>query len=341
MVSKQSSTNEKTKSSQKGPGNKLSFSEYLTEVLSRVFLFTMKHTVIVVSVCLLLYAFTYLPDFKTWLNDLQSESTKVNIMRSMRLDVLAKAIIFLLITLNVFKFLKNFVGETLLKHASVDAGVRYSISVLIGYLGWVVATWGVLSIFGLNMDNLAMFFGALSVGLGFGLQHIVNNFFSGVLILFERPIKKGDWVNVNGKEGIVTNIKIRSTELKTFDETSVVIPNADILSNSLVNMTHTDVLGRVVINVGVSYDSDLHKVQQILFDCGKRHPNAEPGRDPSVFLREFGDSSINFSLMVVISDVMKKLATQSDIMFDIYDSFEKEGIEIPFPQRVVHIKEKK
>ena len=186
-----------------------------------------------------------------------------------------------------------------------------------------------------------MFFGALSVGLGFGLQHIVNNFFSGVLILFERPIKKGDWVNVNGKEGIVTNIKIRSTELKTFDETSVVIPNADILSNSLVNMTHTDMLGRVTINVGVAYGSDLHKVRQILIDCAKRHPKAEQDRDPLVLLREFGDSSINFSLMVIISDVMSKLVAQSEIMFDIYDTFEKEGIEIPFPQRVVHIKEKK
>ena len=186
-----------------------------------------------------------------------------------------------------------------------------------------------------------MFFGALSVGLGFGLQHIVNNFFSGILILFERPIKKGDWVNVNGKEGIVTNIKIRSTELKTFDETSVVIPNADILSNSLVNMTHTDKLGRIIIHVGVSYDSDLHKVRQILIDCAKRHPKVEQGREPVVLLKEFGDSSINFDLMVVISDVMSKLVAQSDIMFDIYDTFEKEGIEIPFPQRVVHIKEKK
>lgn len=319
----------------------ITFSQAISEILNRMFLFVMKHTVSVVSVCLLLYAFTYLPDFRNWLEELQSGSTQVNILRSLRLDVLAKAVIFLLITLNVFKFLKSFVGETLLKHASVDAGVRYSISVLIGYLGWVIAGWGVLSIFGINMDNLAMFFGALSVGLGFGLQHIVNNFFSGVLILFERPIKKGDWVNVNGKEGIVTNINIRSTELRTFDETSIVIPNADILSNSLVNMTHNDVLGRVTIHVGVSYDSDLHKVKQILLDCAKRHPNIDPKKEPVVFLKEFGDSSINFDLFVVISDVMKKLVTQSEIMFDIYDAFEKEGIEIPFPQRVVHIKEKK
>ena len=305
----------------------------LNEIIRRIFLFTMKHTVGVVSVCLLLYILAYFSDLREWLENFELKSLKVH--------VLAQAIIFLLITLNVFKFLKNFVGETLLKYASVDQGVRYSISVLIGYLGWIVAGWGVLSIFGLNMDNLAMFFGALSVGLGFGLQHIVNNFFSGILILFERPIKKGDWVNVNGKEGIVTNIKIRSTELKTFDETSVVIPNADILSNSLVNMTHTDKLGRVIIHVGVSYDSDLHKVRQILIDCAKRHPKVEQDREPVVLLKEFGDSSINFDLMVVISDVMSKLVAQSDIMFDIYDTFEKEGIEIPFPQRVVHIKEKK
>ena len=313
--------------------NGISPSKGLAEVLSRVFLFTMKHTVGVISVCLLLYILTYFSDFREWIENFE--------LKSLKLHVFAQAVIFLLITLNVFKFLKSFIAETLLKKAAVDQGVRYSISVLIGYLGWVVAGWGVLSIFGLNMDNLAMFFGALSVGLGFGLQHIVNNFFSGILILFERPIKKGDWVNVNGKEGIVTNIKLRSTELKTFDETSVVIPNADILSNSLINMTHTDMLGRVVIHVGVSYDSDLHKVKQILIDCAKRHPKVEQSREPVVLLREFGDSSINFDLMVVISDVMSKLVAQSDIMFDIYDTFEKEGIEIPFPQRVVHIKEKK
>ena len=301
--------------------------------LKKSLLFIMHHTAIVISVCLLLYIISYFPDLRNWIENFQ--------FKSLKLHVFAQAVIFLLITLNIFKFLKTFVGENLLSHAPIDPGIRYSIVVLIGYLGWVVAGWGVLSIFGINMDKLAMVLGALSVGLGFGLQHIVNNFFSGILILFERPIKKGDWVNINGKEGIVTNIKIRSTELKTFDETSVVIPNADILSNSLVNMTHTDMLGRVVIHVGVSYDSDLHKVERILIECAKRHPKVEKGREPAVFLSEFGDSSVNFDLMVVISDVMSRKRAQSDIMFDIYDTFAKEGIEIPFPQRVVHLKEKK
>jgi len=300
--------------------------------LKKTFSFLMHHTILVIAVCFILYVVSYFPDIKVWVENFQ--------FKSLKLHVFAQAVIFLLITLNIFKFLKNMVGEKLLAKANIDPGVRYSIAVLIGYLGWVVAGWGVMSIFGINMDKLAMVLGALSVGLGFGLQHIVNNFFSGVLILFERPIKKGDWVNVNGLEGIVTNIKIRSTELKTFDETSVVIPNADILSNSLVNMTHTDMLGRCVIHVGVAYGSDLHKVKQILIDCAKRHPKVQEGREPTVFLSEFGDSSINFDLMVIISDVMSRRSAQSEIMFDIYDTFEKEGIEIPFPQRVVHIKEK-
>ena len=308
---------------------KLNIKKSLKNALS----FLMHHTAVVVVICVLLYILSYFSDLRNLIENFE--------FKSLRLHVVAQAIIFLLITLNIFKFLKNVVGEKLLAKANIEAGIRYSISVLIGYLGWVVAGWGVLSIFGINMDKLAMLLGALSVGLGFGLQHIVNNFFSGVLILFERPIKKGDWVIVNGKEGIVTNIKIRSTELKTFDETSVVIPNADILSNSLVNMTHTDMLGRVVINIGVSYDSDLHKVKQVLIDCAKRHPKVQPGRESAVFLREFGDSSVNFSLMVVISDVMSRLSAQSEIMFDIYDTFAREGIEIPFPQRVVHLKERK
>ena len=312
---------------------KLQRKEKVKAGIKKAFFFAMRHTVIVISICLVLYAISYIPDLKSGLKNFQ--------IKSLKLHVFAQAILFFVITLKVFKFLKTFISDRLLSHSTIDPGIRYSIAVLIGYLGWIVAGWGVLSIFGINMDKLTMVLGALSVGLGFGLQHIVNNFFSGVLILFERPIKKGDWVIVNGQEGIVTNIKIRSTELKTFDETSVVIPNADILSNSLVNMTHTDMLGRVVIHVGVSYDSDLHKVKQILLDCGKKNPARQPDRDPIVFLTEFGDSSINFDLVVVISDVMSRKRVHSEIMFDIYDAFAKEGVEIPFPQRVVHIKENK
>ena len=182
-----------------------------------------------------------------------------------------------------------------------------------------------------------MILGALSVGIGFGLQHIVNNFISGLLILFERPIRKGDWIKVNGHEGIVKSIHIRSTELETFSKTNVLIPNADVLSNALENVTKSNSLGRMVISVGVSYDSDLRLVEKLLLDIAKKDEGLMKDPAPFVLLTDFADSSVQFELRGVFTDVTKGLATKSRIMFAIWDAFKKNNIEIPFPQRVVHL----
>ena len=248
-----------------------------------------------------------------------------------------KAILFVWVILTIFRVIKRTMVKWIQRHDKIDKGIYYSFVTLLGYVGWVIAGWGGLSLLGVNLQSLAVIVGALSVGIGFGLQHIVNNFISGLLILFERPIRKGDWIKVSGHEGIVKSIHIRSTELETFSKTNVLIPNADVLSNALENVTKSNAMGRMIISVGVSYNSDLRLVEKLLLDIAKNDKGLMQNPEPFVLLTDFADSNVQFELRGVFSDVTKGLATKSRIMFAIWDAFKENNIEIPFPQRVVHL----
>lgn len=248
-----------------------------------------------------------------------------------------KAILFVWATLTIFRVIKRAMLKWIGNHDKIDKGIYYSFVTLLGYVGWVIAGWGCLSLLGVNLQSLAVIVGALSVGIGFGLQHVVNNFISGLLILFERPIRKGDWIKISGHEGIVKNIHIRSTELETFAKTSVLIPNADVLSNALENVTKIDSLGRMIISIGVSYDSDLRLVEKLLLNIAQKEENLVQDPAPFVLLTDFADSSVQFELRGTFKDVTKGLATKSRIMFAIWDAFKENNIEIPFPQQVVHL----
>ena len=247
-----------------------------------------------------------------------------------------QAIIFLIVVLYVFRFLKNLILKWLEKHPKENKGVYYSIIKLLGYIGWIIGLWGSLSLMGLNLQNLAIIFGALSVGIGFGLQTIVNNFVSGLLILFERPISVGDWIRVNGQEGIVKNIRIRATELETFDKSSILIPNATIISGDVVNVTRQKE-GRVIVSVGVSYDSDMHLVEKLLRKCAEALPESKATEAPVVLMTEFADSSVNFEVRVIIEKATDGLVARHHLMMSIWDALQENNIEIPFPQRVVHL----
>ena len=249
---------------------------------------------------------------------------------------ICQAAVFLAVVLYVFRFLKNLILKWLEKHPKENKSVYYSMIKLLGYVGWIVGLWGSLSLMGVNLQNLAIIFGALSVGIGFGLQTIVNNFVSGLLILFERPISIGDWIRVDGQEGFVRNIRIRSTELETFDKCSVLIPNATILSGNVVNVTRMKE-GRVIVSVGVSYNSDIHLVEKILRQCAESLPQAKKTETPMVLLMEFADSSVNFEVRVIIERATDGLAARSLLMTTIWDALKENNIEIPFPQRVVHL----
>jgi small-conductance mechanosensitive channel len=183
--------------------------------------------------------------------------------------------------------------------------------------------------------------GALSVGIGFGLQNIVNNFVSGLILLFERPIRKGDWIVVGGTEGYVKEIQIRSTRIQTFDRSDVIVPNSELISNQVTNWVLTNKTGRAVIPVGVAYGTDTEKVRNILLAIVENCESVDKTGlvpKPLVLFRGFGDSCLDFELRVFLYNIDNRLSVISEINFAIDKAFREAGIVIPFPQRDLHVK---
>ena len=252
-------------------------------------------------------------------------------------DLVAAALVFaagVLVTRLVQRGLEN----RLLPQAHVDPGIRHSIVAGTGYAGFVLAALFAISALGLNLSNLALIAGALSVGIGFGLQNIVNNFVSGLILLIERPVKVGDWVVVGENEGYVRRISVRATEIETFPRASVIIPNSELLSSAVMNWTHRNRVGRIDIVVGAAYGSPPEKVRDLLLECARRHPAVNQQPAPYVLFREFGDSALTFVLRGFISDVESRVFIESDLRYAIYKAFAEHGIEIPFKQTDIHIR---
>lgn len=228
-----------------------------------------------------------------------------------------------------------------LKMTTMGQGARDALVTILGYLMFVIALMVGLSIAGFDFGNIAIIAGALSVGIGFGLQNIVNNFVSGLILLFERPIRKGDWIEVGGTEGVVKDIQIRSTRIQTFDRSDVIVPNSELISNQVTNWVLSSKSGRAIVPVGVAYGTDTEKVRDILLAIAENNQNvvkAGSFPEPVVLFREFGDSSLNFELRVFLHNVDSRLRIISEINFAIDKAFREEGIEIPFPQRDLHVK---
>ena len=235
------------------------------------------------------------------------------------------------------RFLQRQLSERVLEQTNLPAGIRHSLNAGFGYAGVIIAALLSISVTGIDLSNLALVISALSVGIGFGLQNVVNNFISGLILLVERPIKVGDWVRVGSDEGIVKRIQFRATELETWQRASVIIPNAEIISTSVTNLTHRDQYGRVEVGVGVAYGSDVSRVREILLDLAEKNEQVSRQPAPIVVFRDFGASSLDFELRCFTSNVMSRLRVASDLRFEIERRLREEGIEIPFPQRVVHL----
>jgi len=259
------------------------------------------------------------------------------------LRIVPSRVLFALITLAVMITVTSWVKglmKTQLESSPMERGTREAMITMTGYVGVLIAVIISLAMAGIELANLALIAGALSVGIGFGLQNIVNNFISGLILLFERPIKTGDWIVVGNTEGYVRRIRIRSTQLQTFDKADVIVPNSELISGQVTNWMLSDTTGRARIPIGVAYGSDVQKVKQILLRIADEHPEvltdgSVPG--PFVLFREFADSSLNFELRCHIRNIDNRLRVISDINFAIDKAFREEGIVIPFPQRDVHI----
>ena len=248
------------------------------------------------------------------------------------------ALFLFLLFLSLARLLQRFLGERLLPRTGMDQGIQDSLRIGVGYLGFVIAAAVGISQLGLDLSNLAIVAGALSVGIGFGLQSVVNNFVSGLILLVERPIKVGDWVVVGTEQGYVKRIKVRATEIETFERASVIIPNSDLISGTVKNWFHGNRIGRGEIRIGVSYDSDAETVRRVLLDIAEKEPMVARYPPPAVDFLDFGDSALMFRLRYFLNDMDYVLSTSSRMRFEILSRFREEGIEIPFPQRDLHIR---
>src|SRR5216110_3718797 len=253
--------------------------------------------------------------------------------------------IFLLIALLIAVFwissrTKRFLFNRFLVNSGLDRALQYAIAQIIANVVLVVGVLIVLENTGIHLGALAVFAGAVGVGVGFGLQNIASNFISGLVILAERPITIGDRIEVAGIAGQVEHIRARSTVIRTNDNIMMIVPNTKFIDSPVTNWTYGDRRVRFRISVGVAYGSDVNKVRDVLLGVADENSHTLKEPAPSVFLEKFGDSSIDFKLMVWSSEMSARPSRyRSDLNFAIAEKFREVGIEFPFPQRDVHIRD--
>src|SRR5437762_1342832 len=252
--------------------------------------------------------------------------------------------LFLLIALLVAVFwfssrTKRFLFNRFLVNSGLDRSLQYAIAQIVSNLVLVIGIFIVLENTGIHLGALTVFAGAVGVGVGFGLQNIASNFISGLVILAERPITIGDRVEVAGVAGQVELIRARSTVIRTNDNIAMIVPNSKLIDSPVTNWTYGDPRVRFRIPIGVAYGSDVNKVREALIAAGRSNPHVLRDPAPSVFLKQFGESAIDFELVVWSSEMSARPSRyRSDLNFAIEEKLREAGIEIPFPQRDLHIR---
>ena len=252
------------------------------------------------------------------------------------------SLVIFIVFLTVFMFLggavRRFLQGKFLDKFEIDSGLKYTLSRVAQY---IVVILGVLISFqfvGIDLTSLAVVFGLLSVGIGFGLQNVTSNFISGLIIMFERHISVGDRVEVDDIEGDITEISIRSTKVRTINNISIIVPNSKFVENNVVNFSHGDPTFRLDISVGVAYSSDLGTVLKALNEVAEEHSDVMKNPKHEVHLVEFGDSAWDMQLRVWVANVKDRYGLRNELNQAIVRKFDEYEIEIPFPQRDLHVR---
>ena len=252
-------------------------------------------------------------------------------------------LIYILLAFLILSFLskkiKNVLVNRILHRVGMEKGASLSIGNLTRFTLMILGTLIIIQSAGINLSALTVLFGALGVGIGFGLQTITDNFISGIIILFEKPIKVGDRIEIDDVNGNVTNISIRATTVLTNDNVSIIVPNSEFISGRVINWSHNDRSIRFRIPVGVSYNEDPEVIRKLLLEVADENAQVLKNPKPDVFFDEFGDSSLNFNLVVWTSEYTDRpLPFKSALYFAIFRKFKEHKVEIPFPQRDLHLK---
>jgi small-conductance mechanosensitive channel len=252
---------------------------------------------------------------------------------------LMKVMTFVILLIFVSHATMRLLQDRILRHTPLEVGQRYAVARVVSYLVFILGLIIGLQSLGINLNSLVVVGGALGIGVGLGLQAIVSNFVAGLVLLMEQPIKMGDRIEVGGTFGDVVRLRARSTWIQTNDNVVIIVPNSEFINQRVINWTANDRQVRISLRLGVSYDSDPKVVRELLDRIATQHPDVLADPAPEIIFLDFGDSSLDFELRVwSIRQVQTPQRLKSDLYFAIFETFREKGIEIPFPQRDLHLK---
>lgn len=296
---------------------------------------TTKYTLLIIGVVLLLTAIGL--DQNSEINYVFTRDTEG--APDLTLFDIARLIFFMSLLVFLSGKLKSIFVKQILSKYSDDIGVSQSIGTIIQYLLIIIGAFVVIQNSGINLGSLNVLAGALGVGIGFGMQNIANNFISGLIILFERPIKVGDRIEVGTVSGDIVKISSRATTVSTNDNISIIIPNSDLINKQVINWSHNDRKIRLHVPIGVSYKEDPAIIQKVLLEVAEANKDVLKRPAPDVLFIGYGDSSIDFDLLIWTSSYIDKpIMLKSQLYYEVFKKFKEHNIEIPFPQRDLHLK---